>query len=109
MILPRSGRIPWSIESRPDLALPPAESPSTMYNSEDAGSVERQSASLPGRPPISHAPLPRPKSRARRAAERAWEDEMALEMIVFASAGLRSNQSVSHSLHAFCTNDLASV
>ncbi|SLH24135.1 Uncharacterised protein [Mycobacteroides abscessus subsp. abscessus] len=30
MILPRSGRIAWYIESRPDLAEPPAESPSTM-------------------------------------------------------------------------------
>ena len=30
MILPRIGRIAWNIESRPDLAEPPAESPSTM-------------------------------------------------------------------------------
>ena len=30
MILPRMGRIAWNIESRPDLAEPPAESPSTM-------------------------------------------------------------------------------
>ena len=30
MILPRIGRIAWYIESRPDLAEPPAESPSTM-------------------------------------------------------------------------------
>ncbi len=30
MIFPRSGRIAWYIESRPDFAEPPAESPSTM-------------------------------------------------------------------------------
>ena len=30
MILPRIGRIAWNIESRPDFAEPPAESPSTM-------------------------------------------------------------------------------
>ena len=30
-------------------------------------------------------------------------------MMVFASPGLRSNQSAIQSLHAFCTNDLASV
>ena len=29
MILPRSGRIAWNIESRPLFAEPPAESPST--------------------------------------------------------------------------------
>ena len=33
MILPRSGRIAWNIESRPLLAEPPAESPSTTYSS----------------------------------------------------------------------------
>ena len=30
MIFPRMGRIAWYSESRPDLAEPPAESPSTM-------------------------------------------------------------------------------
>src|SRR6478752_6008526 len=109
MIFPRIGRIAWNIESRPDFALPPAESPSTMYNSERAGSVERQSASLPGNPPISNAPLRRTRSRAFRAAARAWDDDTALVMMVFASLGFRSNQSAIQSLHAFWTNDLASV
>ena len=35
--------------SRPCLAEPPAESPSTMKSSLSAGTVEAQSASLPGR------------------------------------------------------------
>ena len=47
--LPRSGRIACVWRSRPCLAEPPAESPSTMKSSDSAGSVEAQSASLPGR------------------------------------------------------------
>lgn len=31
--LPRSGKIAWNLRSRPNLAEPPAESPSTKYNS----------------------------------------------------------------------------
>ena len=80
-----------------------------MYSSDFAGSVERQSASLPGSPPISSAPLRRTRSRAFRAAARACDDETALVMMVFASLGFRSNQSAIQSLQAFCTNDLASV
>ena len=37
-ILPRIGRIAWSVESRPCLAEPPAESPSTMNSSTAPGS-----------------------------------------------------------------------
>src|SRR6476469_5152238 len=106
MILPRIGRY---IESRPDLAEPPAESPSTMYNSDLLGSVDRQSLSLPGRPPISSAPLRRTRSRAFRAAALACDDETALLIIVLASPGFRSNQSAIHSLPAIWTNDFASV
>src|SRR6478752_10514356 len=109
MILPRSGRIAWYIESRPLLAEPPAESPSTTYTSDRRGSVERQSASLPGRPPMSVALLRRTNSRALRAAIRACADWTALLSTVFASAGFDSNQWLSCSLHAFCTNDLTSV
>ena len=47
--LPRSGRIAWVRRSRPCLAEPPAESPSTMNSSLSLGSVDAQSASLPGR------------------------------------------------------------
>lgn len=38
----------WKRRSRPCLALPPAESPSTMNISVSSGSVDWQSASLPG-------------------------------------------------------------
>ena len=103
------GRIAWYSESRPDFAEPPAESPSTMNSSLRDGSVERQSDSLPGRPPRSPADLRRTSSRARRAAIRACEEETALLMIVLASVGLRSIQSISHSLQVRWTNDFASV
>src|SRR5215831_7783246 len=70
MILPRIGRIAWNMESRHDLAEPPAESPSTMYSSLSAGSVERQSESFPGIPIVSRAFL-RASRRACCAALRA--------------------------------------
>ncbi len=47
--LPRSGRMACVRRSRPCLAEPPALSPSTMNSSLSAGSVDEQSASLPGR------------------------------------------------------------
>src|SRR5438552_1144765 len=47
-ILPLSGRMAWNRRSRPCLADPPADSPSTMYSSLSAGSRSWQSASLPG-------------------------------------------------------------
>src|SRR6478735_3215248 len=109
MILPRSGRIAWNIESRPLLAEPPAESPSTTYSSDLRGSVDRQSASLPGSPPMSVALLRRTSSRALRAARRACADETALLTTVLASAGFASNQWLSCSLPIFCTNDFTSV
>ena len=66
-----SGRIAWVLRLRPCLAEPPAESPSTMKSSHSAGSFSWQSASLPGRPAMSSAPLRRVRSRALRAASRA--------------------------------------
>src|SRR5690554_3588131 len=41
----------WKFLSRPCLAVPPAESPSTRNTSHFAGSVSEQSESFPGRPP----------------------------------------------------------
>ena len=46
--LPRSGRMAWLSLSRPILALPPAESPSTRKTSLCAMSLLSQSVSLPG-------------------------------------------------------------
>ena len=71
MILPRSGRIAWKVRSRPILAEPPAESPSTMKSSASSGSRIVQSASLPGSEELSSALFRRVSSRALRAAWRA--------------------------------------
>src|ERR1700685_1356654 len=108
MIFPHSIGIAGTIEARPLLAEPPAESPSTTYSSDLRGSLERQSASLPGSPPRSVALLRRTNSRALRAAMRACADETALFTTVFASAGLASNQCDNCSLQIFWTNDLTS-
>src|SRR5437899_7925025 len=70
--LPRSGRIAWKARSRPCLAEPPAESPSTMKSSHSEGSVELQSASLPGRlSRCETAPLRCTSAARARSASRA--------------------------------------
>ena len=65
------------------LRAPPAESPSTIYNSQIAGSFSEQSASLPGRFIELSAPL-RTISRALRAASRARAASTALPTICLA-------------------------
>src|SRR6188472_3362178 len=53
-ILPRSGSTACVLRSRPCLAEPPAESPSTMNSSVRDGSRTEQSASLPGLDRLAH-------------------------------------------------------
>ncbi len=89
-ILPFSGRIAWKRRSRPCLAVPPADSPSTRNISQRLGSRSEQSASLPGSPPPSSAPLRRVRSRALRAASRARAASIALLMILRATGGFCS-------------------
>ena len=95
-ILPRSGSTAWKARSRPCLAEPPAESPSTSRISHFDGSRSWQSASLPGSDATSSAPLRRVSSRALRAASRAaaasttlpttsWPRRMLLEPVLSAS------------------------
>ena len=88
--LPRSGRIAWKRRSRPCLAEPPAESPSTMYSSLRSGSRSWQSASLPGRDSPSSAPLRMTRSRALRAASRARDAVRHFSMIRRPSPGFSS-------------------
>src|SRR5690606_41532497 len=92
-ILPRIGRIAWKCGSRPPLAEPPAESPSTMYSSDLRGSVDWQSDSLPGSDVDSSRLLRRVRSRACRAATRARAACDALLTISLASPEFSSNQS----------------
>ena len=93
-ILPRSGRIAWNRRSRPCLAEPPAESPSTMNSSLRAGSRSWQSASLPGRDSPSSAPLRMTRSRALRAASRARAAVRHFSMIRRPSPGFSSRYCV---------------
>ena len=69
-ILPRIGRIACVFWSRPCLAGPPAESPSTMKSSHSSGLVDWQSASLPGRLPPPSRPL-RLRAASRALRQRA--------------------------------------
>ena len=96
-ILPRSGSTACVERSRPCLAEPPAESPSTMKISAISGSLTMQSASLPGRPMPPIADL-RAVSRALRAAARAREASTALRTILSASFGFSSRNSASFAL-----------
>ena len=96
-ILPRRGRMAWLERSRPCLADPPAESPSTMKSSDFDGSFSWQSASLPGREVISSAVLRRVSSRALRAASRAAAASTIFCMMFCASRGFSSNHSDSFS------------
>ena len=89
-ILPRSGRIAWTLRSRPCLAEPPAESPSTMKSSLSLGSRDWQSASLPGSEAPSRTPLRRTVSRALRAAMRARAASATLAQIRLATLGFSS-------------------
>ena len=92
-ILPLSGKIAWYLRSRPCLAEPPAESPSTMNISHCAGSFSWQSANFPGKPTPSSRPLRRVISRARRAASRARAASMILLQMIFASVGFSCKKS----------------
>src|SRR5579885_1482784 len=84
-ILPWIGRIAWNCRSRPALALPPADSPSTTKISHLVGSFSAQSASLPGSVLTSSAFFRRTSSRAWRAASRARAAWTALATILRAS------------------------
>ena len=83
-ILPRIGKMAWCSRLRPDLAEPPAESPSTINNSFIDGSFDEQSANLPGRFEISSPDFLRVTSRARFAAMRALEAKIPFSTIFLA-------------------------
>ena len=88
--LPRRGKIACVRLSRPVFAEPPAESPSTIYNSHSDGSLLEQSANFPGKLAPSSAPLRITLSRAARAALRARAANKALLIIFLAIAGFSS-------------------
>ncbi len=108
-ILPRSGSIAWMRRSRPCLAEPPAESPSTINSSDSAGSLLWQSASLPGKPKPSIAPLRKTESLAALAALRALSASTALPIIDRASSGFSSKNMAKDSLKTVSTAPRAST
>ena len=95
-ILPRSGKIAWKVLSRPCLALPPAESPSTKI-SHRLGSFSEQSANFPGNALDSSAPLRSVISRALRASSRARRATRHFWITVFATCGFSSKNVLSPS------------
>ena len=74
-ILPRIGSSAWNSELRASLAVPIAESPSTMNSSERSTSVVRQSRSLDGSVELSRAFLRRWVSLCSRALMRDFISE----------------------------------
>ena len=91
-ILPRRGRMAWVVRSRPCLAEPPAESPSTMKTSFLTGSFEVQSASFPGSP-LRTCPFLRLRSRALLAASLALAASVIFSRMTLASSGFSSRNS----------------
>ena len=89
-ILPHMASIAWNFLSLPCFALPPAESPSTRYNSVFSGSFSLQSASLPGSELLSSAVFLLAKSLAFLAASLALDALIHFSRIAFATAGFSS-------------------
>ena len=112
-IFPRIGRIAWNSRFRPDLADPPAESPSTMKSSVSAGLLDEQSANLPGRFEISKPDFLRVTSRARLAATRALAARIPFSTIFLAICGFSNKKSEKASLNKrlviFTTSEFPSL
>ena len=89
-IFPRRGRTACVRLSRPVLAVPPAESPSTTKSSDSDASLDWQSASLPGSVIPSSAPFLRTLSLAAFAAFRAFRARSTFPTIALASSGCSS-------------------
>src|ERR1039458_9843983 len=83
----------WKRRSRPCLAVPPADSPSTRNNSQRSGSFSWQSASLPGSPPEWSAPLRLVRSRALRAASRPRAASLGRPTLLPLAVGQLAGQS----------------
>ena len=80
----------WKVLSLPCLADPPAESPSTMYNSDLEGSFSEQSANLPGNDEFSNPVFLLVNSLAFLAASRALESSTTLSITFLISLGFSS-------------------
>ena len=108
-ILPLNGKIAWNSLSLHCFAEPPAESHSTMYSSDFEGSLEEQSASLPGRVIHSSAHLRITVSLAFLAASLARDASSDFSIISFADFGFSSKNSLSFSHINLSTIHLTSL
>ena len=89
-IFPHRGNIAWNLLSLPCLALPPAESPSTIYISHFEASFSEQSASFPGKVDDSSGVFLLAKSLAFLAASLALCALNVFSNITFATLGVSS-------------------
>src|SRR5699024_11555412 len=92
-----------------DLADPPAESPSTIYNSLCSGSLEEQSDNLPGKFDISKALFLLVNSRAFFAATRARDAIRPFSTIIFPVLGFSNKNFENASLKILSVTVLASL
>jgi hypothetical protein len=86
-ILPLNGRIAWNFESLPTFALPPAESPSTIYNSVPCFHLLEQSANFHGSTHPDKAFFLRTVSLANLAASLALAAKSTFSNILSNSSG----------------------
>ena len=91
------------------MALPPAESPSTIYNSDFSGLLEEQSDNFPGKVKPSKAPFLKTESLAALAAKRALAETKHLPIIASASFGCSSKHSSKPLEKTFSVTGLTSV
>ena len=91
-IFPFKGNIAWNSLFLPCFAEPPAESPSTMNNSDFAGSCSAQSASFPGSVENSRKDFLLVNSLAFLAASLALAANNDFSIIVVAIFGFSSRQ-----------------
>ena len=89
-IFPHKGNIAWNFLSLPCFALPPAESPSTIYTSQRDASFSEQSANFPGSVEPSKAFFLLTNSLAFLAASLALEALIHFSKIALATAGFSS-------------------
>ena len=108
IIFPFNGKIACVDLSRPCLADPPADSPSTIKISHFSGSFSWQSASFPGKDETSSAPFLLVRSLAFLAASLAAAASITFPTIILASAGCSSNQLDKRSFIRLSTTGLTS-
>ncbi len=108
-IFPHNGKIAWNFLSLPCFALPPAESPSTIYTSHSSGFLLLQSASFPGKVEVSKELFFLANSLAFLAASLALEALIHFSNIAFATVGFSSKNDDRASFTILCTTPVTSL